>query len=81
MGQQDFVEQAQGSWHDTNSDGSCLGCKSSYVLLFDRDRINRLCEALSTTDGSDAVFALNLTLDKILRQSKSELEYLLSKFD
>ena len=31
---------------------------------FDRDRINRLCEALSTTDGSDAVFALNLTLDK-----------------
>jgi len=42
---------------------------------FDKQRIGLLCDALRGVEGNDA------NLDKILRQSKTELEYLLSKFE
>ena len=42
---------------------------------FDKDRVIRLCDALHGMEGADA------HIDKVLRQSKTELEYLLSKFE
>ena len=45
------------------------------LTSFDRERIGRLCDALNGTEGSDA------QMDKVLQQSKKELEYLLSKFE
>ena len=42
---------------------------------FDKDRIIRLCDALHGMEGID------VHTDKVLRQSKTELEYLLSKFE
>ena len=45
------------------------------LTSFDRERISRLCNALGGIEGADA------QMDKVLQQSKKELEYLLSKFE
>jgi transcriptional regulator with XRE-family HTH domain len=45
------------------------------LTSFDRERISRLCDALGGIEGADA------QMDKVLQQSKKELEYLLSKFE
>tara|TARA_R110002124_G_scaffold174605_1_gene342292 strand:+ start:219 stop:584 length:366 start_codon:yes stop_codon:yes gene_type:complete len=42
---------------------------------FDRERIDRLCDALVGIEGFDA------DSDRVLSQSLKEIEYLLSKFD
>ena len=58
-----------------NTKGSDVVMPTGTLSNFDKDRIGRLCSALSGVEGSD------VHTDKVLRQSKTELEYLLSKFE
>ena len=58
-----------------NSKGDDVVMPTGVLSNFDKQRIGRLCDALNGVEGTDA------NIDKILRQSKSELEYMLSKFE
>ena len=58
-----------------NSKGDDVVMPTGVLSHFDKQRIGRLCDALNGVEGTDA------NIDKILRQSKSELEYMLSKFE
>lgn len=58
-----------------NSRGDDVVMPTGTLSNFDKDRIGRLCNALHGIEGTDA------SMDKVLKQSETELEYLLSKFE